>query len=1227
MKIEITGNFNLNTGAVYTYTAKLDSPVESDKNLQVSFFGGDPGLFIISTNPYRFTNTLNVSIPKGKKEFKFTIIWLNEGNTEIWVTDPSSVGSPIVTKEVKVTVKTVHTGTVPENYEINDVIRIMVEVGKLPDKCTLRPEWEYDTKFTQKIGEIEYLQEHAYQQFKLLKWGNSLLKYNITVFDNTMGVGYVYCRGDITLIVPCPYSIVTTEKFTCPNSTITYKIEGLQGGDKIEWKEECKNAKLSSGQGTNTAIYIAQAQGEVEVSAMISYRGETANVSNKEVWAGKPTINTAIETTHAMTERIPVTIDASNEFFHYKGGISYAIESENAAFVTVTKTEKKFKIETTIPGNQKGEIKLRLKVSNDCGEVSNLHTITFDTLPGLEPAKAIDLFSAKEHEFTCGRTYDMVKYVGDLQTFQMFFTFTLERRATIMYIRPFCIEEKCLGFKKYDRQDEELKTPLYLHETSSTYMTIENMPSKEYMMVVDVERNHSDELQVILNGYIGGSSPTRPYVIEPDENGFEFSDCRNTETYYPGFYYKNEQGESIGSVAGTNNTYYILTLEKPMQLILHTACSKVSTEFHIMQGEPYDWKVLYHETGGNYNMEEIQADPEVSDELKSILLKSLMFGQTYIKRIFPTGEYRFVLNGIKKSNGGLFNGELNFNVIGLPIAENSFDSALELGKFIEHEFQIQTLLRNIQARIGMGVKKIYYHLTKDKNADLVLTPQNGSTYLPVELYNENKERIASFEMGTEAFRLDDVISNELYIVVNIENAPDDVLELGVTGIRRGTDSSRPYNWGVFKEKFTVEDKVDTADGAYYESFRYKDEGGEYPVIRPEANHVYYKLSIKKRMQLIIHTAQSDLGVMELHIMQGEPYDWTVLLYNDGGDFTPEEIANDPQLSDELKKELATLRSEQIYIKRIFEPGEYKLVLNGRKISNASRYNGGMNLHVIGQFIEENSFDTAYDLGTFKEHEFNFSRIIRDIQAYKESGIHKLYYQFHIEKNVNFILNANSKSSFLPIVLYDSNKEPIATSETEEGIRIEDMLGDRFYFTIDITLMAEDELTIEGKGMFRGRDPYISYNLGRHDKDFIISDTINTADGGFYETFRYTDKNGNLIYSDEPAANHVYYKITLQKEMQLIIHTTYSELPLTELHIMTGEPFGWHILYYKDYGCEGIEHDPDIPDEIKQNIAFGQICVKINLPAGEYKLVLNGTKRTNGGIRNGVLVTNIIGKVI
>lgn len=100
---------------------------------------------------------------------------------------------------------------------------------------------------------------------------------------------------------------------------------------------------------------------------------------------------------------------------------------------------------------------------------------------------------------------------------------------------------------------------------------------------------------------------------------------------------------------------------------------------------------------------------------------------------------------------------------------------------------------------------------------------------------------------------------------------------------------------------------------------------------------------------------------------------------------------------------------------------------------------------------------------------------------------------------------------------------MSTSETEEGICINDMLGGRFYFTIDIASVAEDELEIVGKGMFRGRDPYFSYNLGTHDKDFTISDTINTAVGAFYETFIYTDESGNLVYPNEPEARHVYYK--------------------------------------------------------------------------------------------------------
>lgn len=1232
--MKITGNFKPKTGTEEEYTVDFEQELTHDTIINCKIWDevvGEAGFFSATIDKKLPSSFYQVSYRKGTKSFKFKIFWAEECK-KAYITINGIKGTIFnyETQLFAVTIPTLTLQTIPPEIKLGMNISCETLLGKdysNEKQYQVEQIWELPDQLFKRIGNPGVNRNHLYQTLHAIELGQGVINLSVKVqYLNKSSIKATVGRGRLNVEVKNPYTLAANKSSTCIGGYVTYTIKGLQGGEKIVWKA-VQHAKLYNGQGTSTAVFQATEQGYLNVNVTIQFEQASISLNSNEVWSGKPTINTGLKTSHVMKERTPVIIDASNEFFHYNGGISYAIESEDAEYFTVTETNKKFKVETTIPGNKRGQFKLRLKVSNGCGEVSNLHTIVYDTLPGLEPAKAIDLFSAKEHEFSCVRTYDMVKYVGNLQTFQMFFTFTLERKATIKYIRPFFTEDKYLGFRIFYKKDEDLQAPLYTHEASDTYMTIDNMPPGEYMMVLDIERNHSDKLEMQFSGFIGGSSPIFPYVIEPNENGFKFSDCRNTETYNNSFYYKNEQGESVGSEAGTHNTYYILTLEKPMQLILHTADSQVSTEFHIMQGEPYDWKVLYHETGGNYHMEEIQADPEVPEELKSMLLNSLLAGQTYVKRFFPAGEYRFVLNGIKKSNLGLYNGNLNFNVIGLPITGNSFDTALDLGKFIEHKFQTQTLLRNIQARKEMEVKKIYYHLAKEKNMDLKLAPHNGTTYLPIELYNGSKEKIASFDIGTEAFRLDDVLSNELYIVVNIENALDDVLKLSVAGVRRGTDPFIPYNWGIFEDEFTVADKVDTADGVFYESFRYKDEKGEYPVIRPEANHVYYKLSIKKRMQLIIHTAQSDLGVMELYIMQGEPYDWKVLLYDDGGDFTPEEIANDPQLSDDLKKELATLRSEQIYIKRIFEPGEYRFVLNGRKISNASRYNGGMNLHIVGQLIEETSFDTAYDLGTFKEHEFNFNQIFSDIQAHKESGIQKLYYQFHMEKNVDFRLNAKSKSSFLPIVLYNSNKESMSTSETEEGIRINDMIGGKFYFAIDIASVTEDELTIEGKGMFRGRDPYFSYNLGTHDKDFTISDTINTADGGFYETFKYTDESGNLIYTNEPGAHHVYYKIILQKEMQLIIHTTYSELPLTELHIMKGEPFGWNVLYYKDYGCGGIENDPDIPEEIKQNIKFGQICVKINLPAGEYKLVLNGTKRTNAGFRNGVLVTNVIGKVI
>ena len=884
--MKMTGNFNPKTGTEEEYLIDFEGMITDDTQINCKIWGNAQstvGFFSATLANKQPSNFYQISCPKGTKSLKIKIFWAEEClDAYITINGIGHVIFNYETQNFPITAPKLSLYTIPSDIKLGNNVSCETLLNKDyidENKYQVIQTWDIPNQLFQKIGEPIVNHKTLYQTVKAIELGKGIISLIVRIIYLETNVIANIGKGSLNVEITHPYTLTANRSSTCIGSYVTYTINGLQGEEKIVWKA-VQHAKLYSGQGTGTAVFQATEQGYLNVNVTIQREQASIPLNSNEVWSGKPTINTGLETSHVMTERNPVIIDASNEFFHYKGGISYAIESEDTEYVTVTETNKKFKVETAIPGTQRGEIKLRLKVSNDCGEVSNLHTIAYDTLPGLEPAKAIDLFSAKEHEFSCVRTYDMVKYVGNLQTFQMFFSFTLERKATIKYIRPFCTEEKYLGFRIFDRKDEDLEIPLYTHEASDTYMTIDNMPSGEYMMALDVVRNYSDKLEILFSGFIGGSSPTHPYVIEPNENGFNFSDCRSTETYDANFYYKNEQGESVGSVAGTHNTYYILTLEKPMKLIIHTADSKVSTEFHIMQGEPYDWKVLYHETGGNYRMEEIQVDPEVSEELKSMLLNSLLAGQTYVKRLFPAGEYRFVLNGIKKSNGGLYNGALNFNVIGLPIT----------GK---------------------------------------------------------------------------------------------------------------------------------------------------------------------------------------------------------------------------------------------------------------------------------SFDTAFDLGTFKEHEFHFSQIFSDVQAHKESGIQKLYYQFHMEKNVNFMLNAKSKSSFLPIVLYNSNKEPMSTSETEEGICINDMLGGRFYFTIDVASVAEDELEIVGKGMFRGRDPYFSYNLGTHDKDFTISDTINTAVGAFYETFIYTDESGNLVYPNEPEARHVYYKITLQKEMQLIIHTTYSEIPFTELHIMIGESIGWNVLYYKD----------------------------------------------------------------
>lgn len=120
-----------------------------------------------------------------------------------------------------------------------------------------------------------------------------------------------------------------------------------------------------------------------------------------------------------------------------------------------------------------------------------------------------------------------------------------------------------------------------------------------------------------------------------------------------------------------------MTLKKPTPLLVHSADSKTSTEVHIMQGEPYHWKVLYHERGSSLDYLAIKEDPDIPQEVKDKIYER----QTCFKRIFEPGEYRFVFNAAKLTNGGVHNGLVCVNILPYWVQGTSFANAYELGTF------------------------------------------------------------------------------------------------------------------------------------------------------------------------------------------------------------------------------------------------------------------------------------------------------------------------------------------------------------------------------------------------------------------------------------------------------------------------------------------------------------------------------------------------------------------
>ena len=96
-----------------------------------------------------------------------------------------------------------------------------------------------------------------------------------------------------------------------------------------------------------------------------------------------------------------------------------------------------------------------------------------------------------------------------------------------------------------------------------------------------------------------------------------------------------------------------------------------------MQGEPYHWKVLYHERGSSLDYLAIKEDPDIPQDVKDKIYE----GQTCFKRIFEPGEYRLVFNAAKLTNGGVHNGLVCVNILPYWVQGISFANAYELGTF------------------------------------------------------------------------------------------------------------------------------------------------------------------------------------------------------------------------------------------------------------------------------------------------------------------------------------------------------------------------------------------------------------------------------------------------------------------------------------------------------------------------------------------------------------------
>lgn len=663
--MKITGDNNVLSDYYSDYTVSFESELKAEKKLLVSIDKG--GVAMFSYKDSVWSAFIEITCPKGVRSVTFRAFWTKEAsNATLLVKDQSSGEQISLTVNIKVQGARLILSQ-PE-FMIGTPYTCWCQYPNNVDERyeDVQVAWQFDSKYLKKTGDTGCYSTECLTIFNALRTGKTRIGVFITKIDHLNNITSSFCKGDIGVEIKHPYKILMDKKqnYAKVGDVLTYYIGGLVNStdfpEAIRWIP-CRNAEMLSEQGSARASFRVLADGEFPVQAVISTKYEEISIAESSVWVGVPSVDEVPERTQRIEAGKELIIQL-DEFNHYEGNINCEVQGLGKESLAIERLSRhSFKVKSNHPLLTNDTLTLCFEASNPCGSSFSEYTLLVEGAAGSSMDKPLHLFTVQDSSTEFYTSFDMDKYVGDLLNFTIYFSFELKHKEDFSIISSATGEMGRLPFKIYNSDREEVYafTP-----SGTTDLSVKEMSIGYYYWAVQVSRKILGEyLHVFVKGIVNGQSPSYPYVVDVAEGHFEFSDRRDTtlSCYEQNFRYNTSDGAEHRTIG--RNVYYIMKLEKPMMILFHAAGSKRSTEIHIMQGTPYSWELFFHEIGSSLSREEIQADSDIPQSVKD----TISLEHTCVKRILPPGEYRIVMNCIKRTNGGADNGVFSFNVVGTEV--------------------------------------------------------------------------------------------------------------------------------------------------------------------------------------------------------------------------------------------------------------------------------------------------------------------------------------------------------------------------------------------------------------------------------------------------------------------------------------------------------------------------------------------------------------------------------